>query len=215
ILKSYIRALQRDPAEGQLIRADKVTVAESSYVYAAEPQLDHAWLTEKEWKSLLPEAKLGATRDVPDDIVDRFVTFHLLDKALGCAGFFWEKATGQMKLVVTDVGASGIRMNLTGSAKIGKNADYPIRIQGFVDYDAKKGQFVRFDMIAIGKDHGEMRTAEQLRERFQYHYTYRPNFALVMAIAFELVDGSKELDRVPPYAVMFESHRTHNRPYFK
>jgi hypothetical protein len=215
ILKSYIRGLQRDPADGELIRTDKMTVAEGDYTYAAEPQLDHVWFTQKEWKSLLPEAKAGATRDVPSEIVDRFVTFHLIDKALGSAGFFWEKATGEMKLTVTKLGELGMNMSLTGSARIGKSTDYPIRFQGFVDYDAKKDRMVRFDMIALGKDHGEMRTAEQLRERFQYHYVYRPKFAVVMAIAFELVDGSKDLDRVPPYAVMFESHRTYNRPYFK
>src|SRR5262249_14845171 len=73
ILKSYIRALQRDPGDGQLIRTDKMTVADGSYNYAAEPQLDHVWLTEKEWRSLLPETKVGATREVPNDIVDRFV----------------------------------------------------------------------------------------------------------------------------------------------
>ena len=216
ILKSYIRGLQRDSADGELIRTEKMTVAEGGYTYAAEPQLDHVWLTEKEWKSLLPaEPKVGATVDVSRDIVERLVTFHLIDKALGCAGFFWEKATGEIKLTVTEAGATGLKLALTGSAKIGKNSDYPIRLQGVVEYDARKERFTRFDMIALGRDNGDMRTEEQIRERFQYHYVCRPKFALVMAIAFEVVDGVKELDRVPPYAIMFESHRTYNRPYFK
>jgi hypothetical protein len=35
-----------------------------------------------------------------------------------------------------------------------------------------------------------------------------------MAIAFELIEGSRPIDRVPPYAIMFDSERNYGRPYF-
>ena len=144
--------------------------------------------------------------DVPDAVVDRLVTFHLLDKMLGC-GFFWEKATGDIKLTVTDVADGRVKMSLRGSARLGKKTDYPVML-GNVEYDSAAEKFTRFDMIALGKDDGDFRTDEGkiARNNFWYRIS-RPGARWSMAIAFELVDGTRVVDRVPPYGIMFESHR--------
>jgi len=86
ILKSYERYLDRD-SKGDLCRItrdwspgrwDHVTK-----VYA-EPQHDHLWLTEAEWKSLLPlEPKPGLTYPVPEKIAKRIYCGYTLCYATG------------------------------------------------------------------------------------------------------------------------------------
>jgi hypothetical protein len=70
-------------------------------------------------------------------------------------------------------------------------------------------------MLAIGPDDGDFRPADKRVERHSFHFVLGTNRSMVLAIAFEKVDGNRQIDRVPPYPVMFESQRTYNRPYFQ
>lgn len=191
-------------------------MAGGGYGWPAEPQCDHVWLTEAEWKSLVPaEPKKDAVFAVPQAISQRIATFHLLDKALGCPGFFWSKAACEMSLAIESVSESEVRMRLQGEARLGeKDGGYPVRFGGFLAYDRTKKQFTRFDLLALGKDGGEQRTPKVRDSSLNISYEAPKGSAPLLAVAFELVSGQRELDRVPPYAVMYGSEKSYNRPYF-
>lgn len=188
-------------------------VGEGGYGIPSEPQVEFVWITEKEWQAMVPaDPQVGASIPVPQAVVDRLLTFHMMDKGLGCT-FFWEKTSGAMKLTVTRASEASIQMRLEGLGQIHSLGDYPIRFQGFVEFDTRKKLLSRFDMIALGKDGSDTRPPDQQKVRHQFSYVLQPNCAVVLAIAFERVDGDKELERVPPFAIMFESQRAYNRPY--
>jgi len=212
ILKTYVRGLQRD-AKGVLHRCQNVKMAGGDYGWPAEPNLDHVWLTEAEWKTLIPaKPRAGDTIPVPAALVQRIATFHLLDKALGSPQFFWHAVTGQMALTVEEASPAGWRLRLDGSVSLGPG--YPVRFQGFVHYDPKKQAIARWDMVALGRDGGELRPPDKQKQLFNYWYELQPGCTPLLAVAFELVSGDSPLDRVPPYAVMFRSDKTYNKPYF-
>lgn len=213
ILKSHVRALQRDP-DGELTWTGPVAVSSGTYELPPEPQLDHVWLTEAEWRSMVPvDPQVGDVLKVKPQIAQRIATFHLSDKALGCCAFLWEKAKGEIKLRVSNVSESTIEMDLTGMARIGNDGTFPVRLQGRLKVDRKKNQFTRFDMIALGRDDSDFRTDDEKIKPNTYWYRLSPKYKVVLAIAFELVDGTRAIDRVPPYAIMFDSERTYQKAY--
>ena len=215
ILKSYTRGLLRDE-ERQLRRPLRYVMAGGNYGWAAEPQCDHVWLTEAEWKSLVPtEPKKGASHDVPQALSQRIATFHLLDKALGFPGFFWSKTTCTMKLTVEGVSERVIRMRLEGEGRLGeKDGGYPVFFAGFLIYDRKQEKLTRFDVVALGADGGEQRTPKERDATLNISYEVPKGCVPLLAVAFELVSGEREIDRVPPYAIMYDSAKSYNRPYF-
>lgn len=215
ILKIYIRALQRDES-GTLTHTGPLTAAEGYYDLPAEPQLDHLWLTESEWKSLIPaEPRAGDVIAVPPRVARRIAKYHLIDKGTGCKVFVWDKATAEMKLKVSEVTPTSVRMELSGTAHIGQKADYPLLLQGRLEVDRRRGEFTRFDMLAIGRDDGDLRPEEERLKRFNFWYRLHPGGKLVMAVAFELVDGIRTLDRVPPYALMWGRETMNDGKYLK
>ncbi len=215
ILRSHIRALERHP-DGQLTWTGPISVAADDYNFAPEPQLDHVWITEAEWKSMIPGApRVGNIVRVPPAISRRIATFHLIDKALGCGVFLWDQARADNNIKVVAVDDRWIHMEMTGQAWIGKKGDYPVRLNGRLTVDRRRGEFSRFDLIALGKDDGDFRTAEERSQRNSFWYRVGPQSKVVMAIAFEMIEGVRPIDRVPPYAIMFDSEKTYGRPYFE
>lgn len=213
ILRSYVRALQRDEA-GDFSRTGPILVGNNAYSFAAEPQLDHVWITEAEWKALIPaNPSVGVRFDMPRRVAERFAMFHMLDKGLGCNCFLWEKATAKMNLTVAKVTDGEIQMHLSGAGLIGKDGTTPVRFQGVVEIDRRKNEISRFDMIALGRDGTDLRDGADSISNF--HYRLSAKNKVVMAIAFEKIEGDKPIDRVPPYAIMFNSAKTNNLPYFQ
>ncbi len=193
-----------------------MTVANHAYSFAAEPQLDHVWITEPEWKAMIPaKAEIGFTFEMPKPVAERFAVFHMLDKGLGCNGHFWEKATARMSLKVIEATNERIKMALSGKGLIGKAGSEPVIFQGWIEVDRAKGEISRFDMVALGRDNVDLRTAENEKSVSNYWYRVGPKATVMMAIAFEKIAGDKPIDRVPPYAIMFNSAKAYNRPYFK
>lgn len=214
ILRAHIRALERHP-DGNLTWTGPIAVAANDYNFAPEPQLDHVWITEQEWKSLIPtDPRVGDVLQIRPALAQRIAKFHLIDKALGCGVFLWEKARADLRLKVVSVTESSIEMDLHGQAWIGKNGDYPVRLQGFLTVDRRLGEFTRFDMLALGKDDGDFRTPAERVQRNSFWYRISPQSKVVMAIAFELTPGTKPIDLVPPYALMFDSEKNYGQPYF-
>jgi hypothetical protein len=160
------------------------------------------------------EPTLGDVIRVHRRIAERIATFHLIDKGLGHNVYLWEKATCEMRLKVMELSDTHIGMSLTGMARIGKNGDDPVRLMGCVKVDRRTSEFTRFDLLAIGRDDGDRRTPEEKAARSNYWYRVSPGSKVVMAIAFELIQPAKPIDRTPPMAIMIDSERTLNRPYF-
>jgi hypothetical protein len=215
ILRSHVRGLQRDE-DGDLTWTGQLAAGNGVYSLPAEPQLDHVWITQAEWKSMVPyNPSLGFTFEAPKRVAERIAMFHMLDKGLGCNNFVWEKASAKMTLKVVEVTDVRIKMDLSGKGLIGKDGNYPVRYQGIVEVDRKKGEISRFDVIALGRDGGDMRSDDEKIARSNFWYRIGPKCKVVMAIAFEKIAGDKPIDRVPPYAIMFDSAKTNNKPYFQ
>lgn len=212
VLKATSRCLLRDAA-GKLRRAEKMMVGDGGYSWNAEPQFDYVWFTEAEWKSLIPASPAkGMTHQVPAALVERIGTFHLLDKGLGTPDFFWPSAKGEMTLTVEDAAAGGVRMKLDGTIDV--QPGYPVRFRGQVAYDPKLQAITKFEMVALGKDDGDTRTPEQRGYSRALRYDLPRGCVPLMGVLFERVSGTATLERVPPYALLFDSDKSYNRPYF-
>ncbi len=201
ILKSYIRSLKQN-ADGTLARVrlgdlqDRTAFPDWNPIYI-EPQRYNVWLTEKEWKSLVPKSPhTGSRFPVPDGIRYRLLRFHLVNGTFGLAGV-WRRAdirSGELTLTIEQA-APILRMRLEGAALLASDADlsranrgYDARLLGFVEYDAQKEAVTRFDVIALGDYWG----GDYEGGRFK-----RPG-RTPLAIVFELVRGQTAVDLAPP-----------------
>lgn len=212
ILKTYSRALLRDD-KGKLGRPAKQTIGDGGYSWNAEPQTDFVWFSEAEWKALVvPDAAKGKTHPVPPEIVQKIGTFHLLDKGLGTPDFYWDKAAGELTLTVEEATTAGQRLALEGEIRLGDKA-YPVRFRGKLTYDAKKQAFTKVDLVALGKDDGDQRPPEQRKARNKTRYVVPAGSTPLLAVTYERVDGTALLDRVPPYAIMYDSAKNYGKPY--
>jgi hypothetical protein len=212
ILKAYSRALLRDE-KGKLLRPTKVLMSDGAYGWNAEPQLDFVWFTESEWKSLSPDATKGKAYPVPPAIVQKIGTFHLLDKPLGTPDFFWDKVKGEMTLTVEEATAAGQKLALDGQIVLG-DKEYPVKFRGKLVYDAKKQAFTKFDVVALGRDDGDQRPPEVRKARNKSRYELPKGSVPLLAVSYERVEGTATLDRVPPYAIMYDSAKNYGKPYF-
>jgi hypothetical protein len=158
---------------------------------------DHLWLTEKDWKALLPaRAKKGITYAMPAHIARRIFRFHLIDNTRGEPPLWTAEQirSGKMTLTVEDASAAGVRLRLDGSAVLADDADlarakrgFDARLLGYIHYDAKAKKIDRFDLVAVGDHWGEgifTRGARPGRKP--------------LGVAFALADGKSAADRVPP-----------------
>lgn len=214
ILRANSRALLRDAA-GKLRRPERMLMGDGSYGWPAEPQVDYVWLTESEWKSLVPpDLFKGAKHPVPSALVERIATFHLLDKGLATPEFFWADAKGEMTLTVEDASAGSAKLGLEGSAVLGPGSGYPVRFRGQLAYDGKKKAFTKFDVVALGRDDGDQRPPDKRVTQRGIRYELPHGCVPLLAASFERVEGTTALERVPPYALLYDSEKNYNRPYF-
>ncbi len=152
---------------------------------------DHLWLTEDEWRSLLPkEWRDGARYPVPPDVAHRLLRFHLVDNVRGEPDM-WRRQDirrSDLTLRVEDAGAG--RLALEGAALMahGDARGYEARIQGYLTYDRKQDRLTRFDLLSWGQAWGEG----------TYTKSAPPGrFPLVIAASLA---GDSPADRVPPQA---------------
>jgi hypothetical protein len=158
---------------------------------------DHMWLTQKEWKSLVPEPpNKGDSFSLPDTVADRLVRFHLVDNTRGEPPFWRAEdiRSQKLNLVIEDVSASLVRLRLEGTvvlttAAAVSQADrgFDARLLGYIEYDRRKQAFKRLDIVAVGEHWGEG----------PFTKGARPG-KMLLGIAFELSSGDAPADQVPP-----------------
>jgi hypothetical protein len=191
ILNAYTRALSR-AGRSPYRRAESKTEG-----VPRGTQRDHLWLTEAEWKALLPaNPKEGDTARVPDAVARRIFRFHLVDSTLG-EPVPWERdevRSGTLTVTVEEVGAAGVRLRLDGAALMATSADaaraargYDVRLLGYLNYNARQKAIDRFDVVALGDCWGKNPVYDR----------GRPG-RTPLGTAFELARGGGPADRVPP-----------------
>lgn len=181
-VKLYGRLLARDPngalrlteaADFPLMAGyDADRQLHKKYLFEAQP--DYLWLTEAEWTALVPaHPKVGDRLSVPPVVVRRICTYHLIPQRLYGEGGGWsakDVRAAEMALTVEEATSAGVRLRLSGSAKLGSTFDagrattpngplaigYEPRFDGVLFYDTTKGAFTRFDFVAIGDAWGRM-----------------------------------------------------------
>jgi hypothetical protein len=127
---------------------------------------DVMWLSEGEWKSLIPaHPRKGDQFPLPNAVKKRLLLWHLTNRTF-CVGMPWLEKDIQsenLSLQVTKV-SPVLRLRLQGSVLLemkGTPEDlkiawgrtkhgYDARVLGFLDYDPAKKAFTRFDGVAIG-----------------------------------------------------------------
>jgi hypothetical protein len=158
---------------------------------------DHLWLTEDEWRDLLPKSpRKGDTLVVPERLVLRIARFHLIDNTRGEPPL-WEREqvrTARMKWLVEEVGARLVRLRIEGEFLLATAAEsaradrgFDARLLGFLEYGREDGKITRLDMVAIGEHWGSG----------PYTRGARPG-RTPLGVAFSLAAGDRPADRVPP-----------------
>ena len=218
IVKVYLRALGRDdqgnlrhavPKDflgdgdlgarylqilpGRKLRSDETDLIAQNFrthkrAYEAHP--DYMWLTEEEWKSLVPDMpKVGNTFPVPPGITKRIFRFHLdLNRTIGDP-ISQKIHLGELSLKVESVSPAEINMRLGGFAKVSddlsgnNNRTFEARLYGRLVVDRKKGAFSRFDMLALGDTYGPF-------EAGLGHWPYSRPGRSPYGIAFGLLDAA-------------------------
>ncbi|HZU34625.1 MAG TPA: hypothetical protein VFA18_01880 [Gemmataceae bacterium] len=194
ILKTYTRALRRT-AKGSLEPADVRMGG-----VRVSPQIDHVWITEPEWRALVPaEPKVGQRLPVPATLTQRLCRYHLVDSTIGEPVFWTAKQvrSARFNLVVEQVTPTGVRLRLEGTALLTTHpqiryADrgYDVRLLGHLDYDREHRTFGRFDVVALGDSWGKNPI-----------YNRGPKERTPLGVVFELSDGQTPADRVPPQGI--------------
>jgi hypothetical protein len=192
VVNVYTRVLDRD--EKGTLRPGT-----SSKAGGDRPAHDHLWLTEAEWKALIPaKAKKGDTIPVPAKVALRIFRFHLLDNTRGEPNS-WQKSevrSGKMTLTVEEVGDAGVRLRLDGTALLATDADtakarrgFDVRLFGYIHYNGGAKKIDRFEVVALGEHWGEGTYTRGARKG-----------RTPLGIAFELASGNTSADLVPPQA---------------
>jgi len=214
IVRGYCTYLQRGD-DGDIERAKRFYYEENPDRWAAETQSDTLWLTEAEWKSLVPsDPRVGQVIEVAPAIRERFFTTIGIDYMEGSVNSLPARETA-MTLRVERADADGISLRLDGYSRLGKEFDgaptrnrdsrgSEVRVLGYLHYDARRGAFDRFDLVGVGQAWGNKMdyTVREIRIQ-EYPWLY--------GIACELVPGETPMERIPPYNLL---HYNSVGPYF-
>jgi hypothetical protein len=220
------RAVPRPPAGGLILRGyctylrpdDRKQIGRSTEFYykqnpdrwKVETQSDLLWLTESEWKSLIPDPRPGARQEVAAPIQKRFYGTIGIDYMEGSISALPTRMS-TMSLIVEKADDATLVLRLEGYAHLGseldvklrtepKNRGCELRLRGTVHFDRKKSALTRFDAVGVGRAWGR-RTAEIRLNEYPWMY----------GIACELVTGDAPQDLVPPYNLL---HYNPTGPYF-
>jgi hypothetical protein len=215
ILKGYCAYVRRDD-DGRLQRSTEWYYKENPDRWAAETQNDFLWMTEAEWKALVPaDPKAGDRADVPAPLQKRFFGTLAIDYMEGSVNSLAVRES-TMTLTVEKASAEAVELRLDGYGKLGRGLDEAARqeknsrggearVLGRLRYDRSKKAFDRFDVVGAGEAWGNKMEYVRREVRLdRYPWLY--------GIAFELVKGDRAEDRIPPYNMLHYGGAT--QPYF-
>jgi hypothetical protein len=214
IVRGYCTFLRRD-GKGTSDRSREYYYKENPDRWAAETQSDLLWLTEPEWKSLIPTSpEVGDRSDVERAIQKRFFSTIAIDYMDGSVNSLPAR-DATMTLTVQHADDKTILLRLDGYARLGKELDddlrsqpnsrgSEIRVLGYVGYDRSKQAITRFDVVGVGHAWGNKMNYLKSEIRLgEYPWMY--------GIACELVTGNSPQDLIPPYNLL---HYNSTGPYF-
>ena len=193
ILNVYTRALDR---VGEQDFSDAVCRVGAG----DEAARDHLWLTEAEWKSLLPaNPRVGEKFPMSPKITERIARFHLVDNTRGEPPM-WRRSDLRQRDVQIEVEStdnSRVRLRINGTALLGTDAEpdkadrgFDSGLLGYIEYNPRGQGITRFDMVAVGDHWG---SGAHTRRRTRPGRT-------PLGVAFELTDGKAPTDRIAPQA---------------
>jgi hypothetical protein len=194
ILNVYTRLLDHDENGGLCAHKHKTNGA------LREAQRDHVWLTESEWKALIPaQAVPGDKVSVPDTVRERLFRFHLVDSTAG-EPFAWSREqirAGSLTAVVEESSQARLKVRVEGTAllaeqmqsvKTGRGLE--VQLLGYLTYDVRNKSVERFNLVAYGECWGKQAICD----------ARDPQGRRLLGVAFELARGDTAADRVPPQA---------------
>jgi hypothetical protein len=193
VLKTYTRAFE--PKNGELI------YVKTGYGQGAPPVVDpfhdFLWLTESEWRSLIPgEAKRGDVICIPKQLVERICRWNLTEASGVSTWRATDLRQADLALTVEEASAAAIRFRLHGSALLASSERLPsprfyqAQLRGVVEYDRQRESITRFDAVALGPYRDLDAKPDYQRD-------------CLLGVSFELA-GSRPQDRVPPRGLAFD-----------
>ncbi len=181
------------------------------HIYEAAP--DFVWLTEAEWRSLIPaRPRKGDSVPVSPAIRERLFRYHLVPDITFGESTGWQKKQvrgGEMTATVEEATEKRVRLRLDGLARLGLDYDtaqekskngghsahgYEPRLLGYLDYDVEKRTLERFDLVALGDFYGTLYGDNRWLHR---------SGRTPLGVAFALVtrDSPRADRQVPPRAI--------------
>jgi hypothetical protein len=194
ILKVYTRPLSRGADKSLAIYRN----TQARDQHSQEVGRDYLWLTEAEWKGLIPsDAKPGDTLAVPETVVHRICKHYLLDVVrIGGNGNTRDTPLAQQfRMTVEEATAANLRLRLDASARYRVAAGHDnlgtakkaredtFTLLGYLEFDKQKNACTRFDIVALSETG---------------HYNEKSQKVLPLGIAFELTRGDQPADRIRP-----------------
>lgn len=130
---------------------------------------DFAWFTKDEMHSMIPPSReLGARHRVPEKLVRRLATRHLLDTVRGQTSSFRNEHVKKAELTLAVAAVEGdlVHFTLEGATRavekgkwqlrgwhepaVETERGYEPRLLGQATYDTKRERFTAFDLVAVG-----------------------------------------------------------------
>ncbi len=201
---------QSYPEEGLALRAvtrDLANKANTKHWLAKAWNIDFAWFTASEARSMLPtQINQGGTHSVPAALVRRLARLHLVDFVRGQTRPYSDKEVEQAILTTTIVRIEGQHVSIrlegkTRSVARGRwqttglrvaplsqqERGYAPRLLGKATYDLGSKRFVSFELLALGLRWGATR----------YNCRSRDSQPAPQGVVFSLA-GNSPTERVAP-----------------
>jgi hypothetical protein len=199
------------------------------------PQRQSLWLTEAEWKSIVPaDPHAGATTEVPAKLVKRICLFGMRPATAWHVEHFWDPDSvrrGEIKLTTLEATASRVRMRVHGSVLLSKKSGiktrsdskidtppdledrYDARLEGLLVYDRRQKKITKWEMVALGGHQGAY--WPNVGGKTSCNFTKDP---VAIGFAFELDQSDYELPaerrRQAPYLIAHTFKGPHRHVYY-
>jgi len=205
ILKGHCCYVAPDES-GRIQRAKAWYYRDNPDRWPVETQSDMLWLTEAEWKSLVPaDPKKGDRADVALPLQKRFFCTIGIDYMEGSVNALLARET-RLSLTVESVTPESLTLRLDGTAKLGREFEETpkaekntrgseLRVLGYVAVDRARKTITRFDVVGLGLAWGNK--MEYLHREIRLDAN-----PWMYGIAVELVEGRRPIDLVPPYNML-------------